>query len=116
MDEAFRQNRTSIVQKLYPLITSKKARSLPLIELARVAGISADEFVAITDLHRAANLMHFLVSDNSGISANGIPVIHVHGPEQFGPRSNPARPVGSGLFLLNTQRYNIVPVQPSDQR
>ena len=93
MDEAFRQNRTAVVQKLYPPIISKKAHSLSLVELVRVAGINKDEFVALIDLHRTANVMNFPVSDNSGISSNGIPVVHVHGPEPFGPRSNPTRPV-----------------------
>jgi hypothetical protein len=93
MDEAFRQNRTSIVQKLYPLVASKRAHGLPLIHVVRIAGISEDEFVALTDLHRASNVMNFPVSDSSGISANDIPVNHVHGSEPSGPRSNPARPV-----------------------
>ena len=93
MDEAFRQNRTPIIQKLYPLIGSKRAHALPLVDIVKVAGISEDEFVKLTDLHRAGNVMNFPVSDNTGISSNGIPVVHVHGPEQFGPRSNPARPL-----------------------
>jgi len=93
MDEAFRQNRTPIIQKLYPLIGSQRAHALPLVDIVKVAGISEDEFVKLTDLHRAGNVMNFPVSDNKGISSNGIPVVHVHG-EQFGPRSNPARPLG----------------------
>ena len=93
MDEAFRQNRTPIIQKLYPLIGSKRAHALPIVDLIKVAGISEDEFTHLTDLHRAGNVLNFPVSDNTGISANGIPVVHVHGPEQFGPRSNPARPL-----------------------
>jgi len=93
MDEAFRQNRTAIIQKLYPLIGSKRAHALPLVDIVKVAGISEDEFVKLTDLHRAGNVMNFPVSDNTGISSNGIPVVHVHGPEQFGPRSHPARPL-----------------------
>ena len=92
MDEAFRQNRTPIIQKLYPLIGSKRAHTLPLVDIVKVAGISEDEFVQLTDLHRAGNVLNFPVSDNKGISSNGIPVVHVHG-EQFGPRSNPARPL-----------------------
>ena len=92
MDEAFRQNRTSIIQKLYPLIGSKRAHALPIVDLIKVAGISEDEFTHLTDLHRAGNVLNFPVSDNTGISSNGIPVVHVHG-EQFGPRSNPARPL-----------------------
>ena len=92
MDEAFRQNRTGIIKKLYPLMASKKAHTLPLVDLVKVAGLSEDEFVALTDLHRAGNVLNFPVSDNSGISSNGIKVNHVHG-EQFGPRSNPARPL-----------------------
>ena len=93
MDEAFRQNRTPIIQKLYPLIGSKRAHALPIVDLIKVAGISEDEFTHLTDLHRAGNVLNFPVSDNTGISSNGIPVVHVHGPEQFGPRSNPARPL-----------------------
>ena len=94
MDEAFRQHRrTAIVQKLYPLITLKRAHSLSLVDPIRVAGINEDEFLALTDLHRAASVMHFPQGNNSGISANGIKEVHVHGPEPFGPRSNPARPV-----------------------
>ena len=93
MDEAFRQNRTAIIQKLYPLIGSKRAHALPIVDLVKVAGISEDEFVQLTDLHRAGNVLNFPVSDNTGISSNGIPIVHVHGPEQFGPRSGPARPV-----------------------
>ena len=93
MDKAFRQNRTAIIQKLYPLITSKRAYTFPLVDVVKVAGISEGEFVQLTDLHRAGNVMNFPVSDNTGISSNGIPVVHVHGPEQFGPRSNPARPL-----------------------
>ena len=93
MDEAFRQNRTAIIQKLYPLITSKKAHSLSLAEVVKVAGISEEEFTHLTDLNRAGNVLNFPVSDNTGISANGIAVVHVHGPEQFGPRSGPARPL-----------------------
>lgn len=92
MDEAFRQNRTAIVQKLYPLITSKRAHSLSLVDLVKVAGLSEDEFVALTDLHRAGNVLNFPHGDRSGISSNGIKVNHVH-DEQFGPRSGPARPV-----------------------
>ena len=92
MDEAFRQNRPAIIQKLYPLITSKKAHSLSLAEVVRVAGLSEEEFNHLTDLHRAGNVLNFPVSDNTGISSDGIPVVHVHG-EQFGPRSNPARPL-----------------------
>mgnify|MGYP001061651085 CR=1 FL=1 len=92
MDEAFRQNRTSIIQKLYPLIGSKRAHALPIVDLIKVAGVSEDEFTHLTDLHRAGNMLNFPVSDNTGISSNGIPVVHVHG-EQFGPRSNPARPL-----------------------
>ena len=92
MDEAFRQNRTAIVQKLYPLITSKRAHSLSLVDLVKVAGLSEDEFVALTDLHRAGNVLNFPHGDRSGISSNGIKVNHVH-DEQFGPRSNPARPL-----------------------
>ena len=92
MDEAFRQNRTPIIQKLYPLIGSKRAHALPIVDLIKVAGISEDEFTHLTDLHRAGNVLNFPVSDNTGISSNGIPVVHVHG-EQFGPRSNPARPL-----------------------
>ena len=93
MDEAFRQNRTVIIQKLCPPIASKRAHFQPLVDLVKVAGISEAEFVQLTDLHRAGNVLSFPVSDNSGISLNGIPVVHVHGPEPFGPRSNPARPV-----------------------
>jgi len=93
MNEAFRQNRPAIIQKLYPLFTSKKGHSLSLVEVVRVAGLSEEEFNHLTDLHRAGNVLNFPVSDNTGISSNGIPVVHVHGPEQFGPRSNPARPL-----------------------
>ena len=93
MDEAFRQNRTPIIQKLYPFIGSKRAHSLSLPDVVKVANLSEDEFVQLTDLHRAHNRELFPVSDNTGISSNGIPVVHVHGPEQFGPRSNPARPL-----------------------
>ena len=93
MNEAFRQNRPAIIQKLYPLITSEKAHSLSIAEVVRVAGLSEEEFNHLTDLHRAGNVLNFPVSDNTGISSNGIPVVHVHGPEQFGPRSNPARPL-----------------------
>ena len=93
MNEAFRQNRTAIIQKLYPLIASKRAHTLPLVDLVKVAGLGEDEFVALADLHRAGNVLNFPVSDNRGISANDIKVNHVHGPEQFGPRSGPARPV-----------------------
>jgi hypothetical protein len=92
MNEAFRQNRPAIIQKLYPLFTSKKAHSLLLAEVVRVAGLSEEEFNHLTDLHRAGNVLNFPVN-NTGISSNGIPVVHVHGPEQFGPRSNPARPL-----------------------
>ena len=92
MDEAFRQNRTPIIQKLYPLITSKKAHSLSLAEVVKVAGISEEEFTHLADLNRAGNVLNFPHGDRSGISANGIKVNHVHG-EQFGPRSGPARPV-----------------------
>ena len=53
MDDAFRQNRTPIIQKLYPPIASKRAHTLPLVDLVKVAGLSEDEFVALTDLHRA---------------------------------------------------------------
>jgi len=91
MNEAFRQNRPAIIQKLYPLFTSKKAHSLLLAEVVRVAGLSEEEFNHLTDLHRAGNVLNFPVN-NTGISSNGIPVVHVHG-EQFGPRSNPARPL-----------------------
>ena len=50
MDEAFRQNRTVIIQKLYPLIASKRAHALPLVDLVKVAGISEAEFVQLTDV------------------------------------------------------------------
>ena len=88
-----RQNRTPIIKKLYPLIGSKRAHSLSLPDVVKVANLSEGEFVQLTDLHRAHNRELFPVSDNTGISSNGIPVVHVHGPEQFGPRSGPARPV-----------------------
>jgi len=47
MDEAFRQNRTAIIQKLYPLITSKKAHLLSLVDVVKVAGISEEEFTVL---------------------------------------------------------------------
>ena len=66
---------------------------MSIAEIVRVTGLSEEEFNHLTDLHRAGNVLNFPVSDNTGISSNGIPVVHVHGPEQFGPRSNPARPL-----------------------
>ena len=57
---------------------------MSLVELVRVAGINKDESAALTDLQKAANVMNFPVGDDSGISANGIKVVHVHGPEPFG--------------------------------
>ena len=92
MNEAFRQNCTAIIQKLYPPIASKRAHALLLVGLIKVAGISEEEFTHLTDLHRAGNVLNFPHGDRSGISANDIKVNHVHG-EQFGSRPFPARPV-----------------------
>ena len=107
MDEAFRQNRTAIIQKLYPLITSKKAHLLSLPEVVKVAGISEEEFTHLTDLNRAGNVLNFPHGDRSGISANGIKVNHVHGPEQFGPRSGPARPLVIRTNAGTTQKKSF---------
>ena len=59
IDEAFRQNRTAIIQKLYPPIASKRAQTLPLVDLVKVAGLSGGEFAALADLHRAGNVLNF---------------------------------------------------------
>ena len=57
----------------------------------RLVSVAEDEFVALTDLHRAGNVLNFPHGNHSGISANGTKANHPHGPKPFGPRSNPAR-------------------------
>ena len=89
LDEAMRLNLSAAVKKLYVLVGNNKAHTFTLQQVVTATGLSDDEVQMLTST--PTNHL-FGQHDNTTISSNGIPVVHVHN-SRYQPFSGPPRPL-----------------------
>ena len=82
-------NMTEAVRKLYALMSDRKKHNYTSQQVISIASLSEQETLDLAN-SSAINTFVYPESDNTLISSNGVPVVHVHG-NQFKPRSAPAR-------------------------
>ena len=89
LDEAMRLNSSSAVKKLYGLVGNNNAHTLTLQQVVTATGLSEEEVQRLTRIPEN----HLYGShDNTTISSNGVPVVHVHN-STYQPFSGPPRPL-----------------------
>ena len=89
IDEAMRLNLSAVVKKLYVLVGNNRAHTFTLQQVVTATGLSDDEVQMLTST--PTNQL-FGQHDNTTISSNGIPVVHVHN-SKYQPFSGPPRPL-----------------------
>ena len=89
IDEAMRLNLSAVVKKLYVLVGNNRAHTFTLQQVVTATGLSDDEVQLLTSI--PTNHL-FGQHDNTTISSNGIPVVHVHN-SKYQPFSGPPRPL-----------------------
>jgi len=89
IDEAMRLNLSAVVKKLYVLVGNNRAHTFTLQQVVTATGLSDDEVQMLTST--PTNHL-FGQHDNTTISSNGIPVVHVHN-SKYQPFSGPPRPL-----------------------
>lgn len=100
IDEAMRLNLSAVVKKLYVLVGNNRAHTFTLQQVVTATGLSDDEVQLLTST--PSNHL-FGQHDNTTISSNGIPVVHVHN-EKYQPFSGPPRPL---IIKTNTGTSQI---------
>ena len=89
LDEAMRLNSSSAVKKLYGLVGNNNAHTLSLQQVVTATGLSEEEVQMLTRIPEN----HLYGShDNTTVSSNGVPVVHVHN-STYQPFSGPPRPL-----------------------
>jgi hypothetical protein len=76
LGDAMRLNLSSAVRKLYMFVGNKRMHTKTLQEVVTAAGITEDELQVLTSA--PTNVLVSGDRNNTSISANGIPVVHVH--------------------------------------
>ena len=89
LDEAMRLNSSTAVKKLYVLVGNNNAHTLTLQQVVTATGLSEEEVQMLTRI--PANHLYG-PHDNTTISSNGVPVVHVHN-STYQPFSGPPRPL-----------------------
>ena len=89
LDEAMRLNSSSAVKKLYGLVGNNNAHTLTLQQVVTATGLSEEEVQMLTRIPEN----HLYGShDNTTVSSNGVPVVHVHN-STYQPFNGPPRPL-----------------------
>ena len=89
LDEAMRLNSSSAVKKLCGLVGNNNAHTLTLQQVVTATGLSEEEVQMLTSI--SANHLYGQ-HDNTTISSNGVPVVHVHN-STYQPFNGPPRPL-----------------------
>jgi hypothetical protein len=84
-----RLNSSTAVKKLYVLVGNNNAHTFTLQQVVTATGLSEEEVQMLTRI--PANHLYG-PHDNSTISSNGVPVVHVHN-STYQPFSGPPRPL-----------------------